>query len=141
MYLLPALLTPLLFIPFTTDETIGCTNEVAKDANKAPRNPPSCIFISSFTVSVTPLINTPKSSNDFMILIISFISSFKIKEVNPFHALTALFPLICFSNLFIAFEVKLLTNRRKLFFDKDKAMFVSAFFSKLPNQETKDPPD
>ena len=62
IYLLPALLTPLAFIPFTTEEITGCTNEVAKGANKSPRNPPSCFFISCFTVSVTPSINTPESS-------------------------------------------------------------------------------
>ena len=33
---LPALLTPLPLIPFTTEEITGCTNEVAKGANKAP---------------------------------------------------------------------------------------------------------
>ena len=46
----------------------------------------------------------------FIILIISFISSFEITKVNPFSALTAPFPLMSLSNLFIAFEVKLLTN-------------------------------
>ena len=66
--------------------------------------------VSFFTVSVTPSINTPESSNDFMVLIISFISSFKKNKVNPFPALTASCPLIFLSNLFIAFEVKLLTN-------------------------------
>ena len=44
MYRLPALLTPLPLIPFTTKEITGCTNEVAKGANKAPRNLPSCFF-------------------------------------------------------------------------------------------------
>ena len=39
-------------------------------------------FILSFTLSVTPLIKTLESSNDFMILIISFISSFEINKVN-----------------------------------------------------------
>ena len=37
-------------------------------------------------------------------------SSFETNKVNPFPALTALFPLISLSNLFIALEVKLLTN-------------------------------
>ena len=102
------LFTPLPFIPLTTEEITGCTNEVAKGANKAPRNPPSCFFISCFTVSVTPSINTPESSNDFMILIISFISSFEVSKVNPFPALTVSFPLIFLSNLFITFEVNCL---------------------------------
>ena len=68
------------------------------------RNPPSCFYISWFTVSVTPSINTPESSNDFTILIISFVPLFKINKVNTFPTLTAPFPLIFLSNLFIALE-------------------------------------
>ena len=45
IYPLPALLTPLPLIPFTTEEITGCTNEAAKGANKAPRNLPFCFFI------------------------------------------------------------------------------------------------
>ena len=98
-------------------------------------------FISCFTISVTPSINTPKSSNDFIILIISFISSLKTNKVNPFPALIVPFPLIFLSNLFIAFEVKLLTNTAKLSLAKGIAMFVSPFFPKLPNQKSNDSPD
>ena len=47
--------------------------------------------------------NMSESSNDFIILII-LISSFKVNKVNPFPALTAPFPLILLSNLFIAFD-------------------------------------
>ena len=61
IYPLPALLTPLPLIPFTTEEITACTNEAAKGANKALINSPSCFFISSFTVSVTPSINTAES--------------------------------------------------------------------------------
>ena len=50
------------------------------------------IIISCFPLSATPSINIFESSSDFMILIISFISSFKINKVNPFLALTAPFP-------------------------------------------------
>ena len=71
------ILFPLIL--FTIEEITGCTNEGAKGDNKAPRNPPYCFFISSFTVSVSPSINTPESCNDFMILIISFIFSFENK--------------------------------------------------------------
>ena len=102
---------------------------------------PFCFYFSSFTVSVTPSNITPESSNDFIILIISFISSFKINKVNPFPALTAPFPLMFLSNVFIAFEVKLLTNPGKLFLGRGIAIFASAFFPKLPNQELRDPPD
>ena len=68
-----------------------------------------------------------------MILIISFTSSFEKSKLNPFPALTALLPLIFFSNLFIAREVKLLTNPIKLYLAKGIAIFASAFFPKLSN--------
>ena len=35
----------------------------------------------------------------------------------------------------------MLTNPGKLFLAKGTAMFVSYFFPKLPNEESKDPPD
>ena len=110
--------------------------EKTKD-NKGPRNPPCLFFISCCTVSVTPSSNTPKSSNDFMILII-FISSFKIYKVNPFPALAAPFPFIFLSNVFIAVKVKLLTNPNQLSLAKGIATFVSAFFPILANQELKE---
>ena len=56
-------------MPFTTEEITGRTNETAKGPNKAPRNPPFVFFTLSFTVLVAPSINTPESSNDFMIFI------------------------------------------------------------------------
>ena len=94
-----------------------------------------------FTVSVTPSVKTPEPSYDFMILIISFISSFEINKVDRFPALTAPFPLVFHSNLFIEFEVKLRSNPDKLPLTKGIAMFVSAFFPKLPDQKPKDLPD
>ena len=66
MYPLPALLTHPPFIPFNIEENTGGTNEVAKGTNKAPRNPP--FFISCFTVSLTPSINTHESSNYYSYL-------------------------------------------------------------------------
>ena len=45
-----------------------------------------------------------------MIFIISFIFSVEINNVNLFPAFAAPFPLIFLSNLFIAFEAKLLSN-------------------------------
>ena len=74
-----------------------------------------------------------------MILIISFISSFEINKVNPFIALTAPFPLVVLSNLFIAYEAKLVTNPGKLSVAKGIAAFVIAFLTKLANQEPKHP--
>ena len=64
-----------------------------------------------------------------------------MSKVNPFPALTSPFPLIFLSNLFIAFEVKLLTYPGKLSVAKGIATLVSAFFSKFPNHEPKDPMD
>ena len=78
IYPLPAFLNPLPLTPFTTEEIIGCTIEVAKSANKASRNPSFFFFFSYFSVSVNLSINTPNYSNDFIILIILFISSFEI---------------------------------------------------------------
>ena len=74
-----------------------------------------------------------------MILIISFRSSSEIDKGNPFLAFTAPSPIIFLSNLFIAFEiVKLLTNPGTLSLAERIAIFVRAFFPKLPNQEPKD---
>ena len=55
--------------------------------------------------------------------------------------LTAPFPLVFLSNLFIAFEAKLHTNAGKLSLAKGIPKFISTLLSKLPNQEPKDPPD
>ena len=77
-----------------------------------------------------------------MILIISFISSFKINKLNLIPALIAPFSPIFLSSLFTAFEGKLLINPGKLSLEKEIATFVSTFFfPKLPNQEPKDPLD
>ena len=85
-------------------------------------------------------INTPKSSNDFMILIISFISSLEINKLNTFPALTAPFRLTFLPKLFNGFEAELLTNPGKLSLAKGITTFFSAFFL-IANQELKDPPD
>ena len=72
---------------------------------------------------------------------ISFIYSFEINKVNLLPTQTAPFPLTFISSLFIALEIKLLTNPGKLYLVKGIVMFVSAFFPTLPNQEPKDPPN
>ena len=61
-------------------------------------------------------------------LLISFMSSFEINKINPLPSLTDIFPHFILSNLFIAFEAKLLTNPGKLSVAKAIATFVSAFF-------------
>ena len=61
-------------------------------------------------------------------------SSFEINTVNLLPALTALFWLIFLSNIFVAFEVKLLTNPGKLSLSKGTPILFDAFFPRLPNQ-------
>ena len=76
-----------------------------------------------------------------MILIISFKSPFKVNEVNSFPALTVLFSLIFLSNLFILFEIILLTNPGKLSLVIGIARSVINFLPKLPRQKPRDPLD
>ena len=64
-------------------------------------------------------------------------SSFETNKVNLFLALTAPFPLIFLSTLFIAIEVKLLTNPGKLSPAKVIAVFVIAFFHKFLTKNEK----
>ena len=85
--------------------------------------------------------NKFESSNDLMILLISFISSFEINKVNPFPALTGPFPLIFLSNVFIEFEGELLTNLGKLSLVKGKARSVTTFFYLNYLALRKNPPD
>ena len=97
VYLLPALLTPVPLIAFTSEKITCCANETAKSTSrnstkfksknpKKPKRNPKILqqilllFISCFTVSVTPSSNTPKSSHDFIISAISFISLFEINR-------------------------------------------------------------
>ena len=76
-----------------------------------------------------------------MIATVSSLSLFEINKVNSFLALTAPFPLLFLSNLFIAFEAKLLTYPSKLSLAKGIARSVINFLPKLSSQEPKDPPD
>ena len=78
-------------------------------------------FISCFTALVTSSINTNESSNDFIILTLSHISSLEINKVTHSH------------KVFIAFEVKLIPNPGKLSLAKWIATFVSAIFPNLAN--------
>ena len=64
-----------------------------------------------------------------MILIISFIPSFKVNKVNLSPSFTALFRLTVLSNLFVTFEVKFLTNSGKQSLAKGVVTFVIAFFT------------
>ena len=112
----PVLMTPFSKIPFANNEATGCINEATIGANKGATNPSYRFFISCCIVSVTPSFSTLEFSNDLLMIIIPFISSFKMNKVNPFPALTALslscgsiftiFP----SKLSISNEVALVTN-------------------------------
>ena len=64
-----------------------------------------------------------------------------MNKANLFLAFTAAFPCIFLSNLFIAFEVILLTNQGKLTVVKGIATFVTAFLPKLLNQKPNDSRD
>ena len=70
-----------------------------------------------------------------MVLIISLISSFEINKVNPFPAVTAPFPVIFLSSLFIAFKAKFLTYPGKLSLTKGKARSAITFLPKIMNYE------
>ena len=60
LFLLFGLLFQQYLLPLK--KFMGFTNEAAKSAKTAPRNPPSCFFISCFIFSVTSSTNTPESS-------------------------------------------------------------------------------
>ena len=136
IYPLSALLFPLPLLPFTTEKITGSSLKVLKNLQEI------ClpVFYFMFYCFSNSKMNTLEYCNDFIILM-SFISSFKMNKVNSFPALTAPFPLIFLSNSFIAFEVKLLTNPGKLSLPIGIAIFATAFFPKLPKQEPKDPHD
>ena len=91
------------------------------------------VFISWFTTSVTPSINTPESSNEFIMLIKLSILSFKMGKVYPFPDPVNPFPLILLSNLLIPFEAALkailLTNQGKLLLAKVITRSVTTFFT------------
>ena len=92
-----ALMTLFPDIAFINEETTGCINKEAIGAINeatisaiiAPRNQPSCFLICCCTFSAAPSVNILEVSNDFAILIISSITSFKINKVNTVPVLTA----------------------------------------------------
>ena len=142
-------LTPFPKVPFTNEEaascfnenTIGAINEAAIGAIKTGRAPPSCFFISCSTVSVAPSINRPEYSSDFLILLISSLSSIKIIKFNPFHALTAPRPLIFLSNLSNVEEIVSVTNLGKTSLSEETARFISALLPNLSIVLPQNPPD
>ena len=99
LYLLPALTTlfPALKRTFPAFITLFLVNifhntEVPKVPGSIPKYLPYYYFLSCFTESLTPSINTSEFSSDFIILIISSISSNEMTKVIPFPVLTASFP-------------------------------------------------
>ena len=96
---------------FTTEKVTDSTNKASKSANKRGIIPPSRFLILYFNVSLIPIINTFRSSNDFTTLIISFISLFEMNQVNPFSALTAPFPLVFLSDLYLHLKLNCLPGQ------------------------------
>ena len=143
IYLFPALLFPLLVIPFTIKQITGFTTASAKDANKAAMNLLSFLFISRFTVSVIPSIINYESCGDFIIAIMPFISSFEMNKFNLFPGFTLPFPVFFLSNWFIefeaAFEAILFTNPDNLSLAKRIARSIPTFSHNLFNQESRNP--
>ena len=80
-----------------------------------------------FTKSVTPSINTPRSSRSFMISIIHI--SIRNEQSKSSTLAANFLPIFC-SNLFIALDVTLLTNPGKLSLAKEITAFVSTFLPK-----------
>ena len=60
---------PAIITPFPVN--IFPNTEAPKVPNNMPRNPPSCLFISCFAVSLAPSMKTPEFPSAFMILIMS----------------------------------------------------------------------
>ena len=77
------------------------------------------LFILIFTISITPSMNTSKSSNDCM--------DVNNTMQNLFPGLTAPFSLIFHLKVFITFEFELVTNPGKFSIPKGIALFVSFF--------------
>ena len=76
----------------SSHDTLFRNTEAPKVLNNMPRNPPYCPFISFFSLTLS--IDKVEVSSDFMILIISSISSLKLIQVIPFPALATSYPRI-----------------------------------------------
>ena len=142
---LPAPLTPLPAIPFVLTKLKAVPLKHLKKLTKHQEILLLIFFISCFTVSVTPSINTYEFSSDFIISTISFISSFKRNKVKfscssyrSFCTYYCSFKFIyCISNLLITFEVILLTNPGKLSLAKGIAIFICVFSLNYQNKNQK----
>ena len=97
-------------IKFINEEAVGYINEEPIKAGWHHHIGKKIHFV--FTVSVIQSINKPEFSSDsnFLILIISSISSFEMNKVNTFPALTAPFLFISISNVSKIDEIALVTN-------------------------------
>ena len=112
-----------------------------KVPHKIPRNPPSCLFISCFIVSLIPSINTPKFSSDFTILIVSSIFSFEMAKVIAFPALYDSSPtLFLWIPPSIAEADTIVANSTSTFLAEGTAAFISGL-TNLPKKALSNPPD
>ena len=96
----------------------------------------------------------PLRLSEIFIAVLEFTSHFKhfekkmslitqvfLKLLTPKDVLTWMHKRSCFWKSFGSECVKLLNNPGKLSLAKGIAIFICAFFPKLPDQEPKDPPD
>ena len=109
------------------EEAIGAIYEAAIGAIIALRNPPSCFFISCFTVSVAPSSNRPDFYSGSRFLMIFSISSFEMNIVDLFPALTAPCPLFFFFQIYLLQTkfIYLLIWAKHLQLRREKGLLVS----------------
>ena len=109
------------------EEAIGAIYEAAIGAIIALRNPPSCFFISCFTVSVAPSSNRPDFYSGSRFLMIFSISSFEMNIVDLFPTLTAPCPLFFFFQIYLLQTkfIYLLIWAKHLQLRKEKGLLVS----------------
>ena len=116
---------PIFHIAFIIEEATGSINEEAVGA-KAQANPPCCIFISCFSVSVAISIIRPDFSSDLTILIISSLSSFEMNKENLLPALTTPHPV--FSSLSKTEKDALVAYLGKMPLAKRRLRSINVFF-------------
>ena len=75
--------------------------------------------------------NRPEFPSDFMILVVSSISSFEMNKVNPVSALTAHHLLIFLSTFSVTEEGALVANLDKTFLTKRTVRSISDFLHKF----------
>ena len=141
LYLFPALTTLFPALSTFYQVNICPRTEAPKFPNNILRSLPFCLLILCFTVSLTPSINMRELSSDFMILIISSISSFQSTEVIPFPVLTKPFSCIFhWMTPFIAEADVTVANAVKTLLAKGTITFINRPVN-FPCKAPRNPPD